>query len=344
MQNQDRTIEIKIATKKERGKGRVSFQLLSNVFSSMQNIFNELGDYFAGEKFRESGPSKSSITEFLELELVDAHHSELTLVAELPLYQMTLTTDKPLSTVVLDNFDRIIDKIENNDDIGKEVGNIIQDEKHKVKILKSVSEFWPEKEYDFSIKVGDYPYRALNYKRKAVLSKYLEGEKKEGDEELIGPLVSLTIVEPLTFYIGKKPRIRCVFSSEIEELSKKYIGKIVKIIGRPSILHKGGEKVFENVYHIKPIDEWEFKEFYCEDYGLKLIEPLIAKVDFIDKMVVMENEEYNILCISNSWEECIEQFNEFFVFLWKEFALVPDHELTKDALKLKYKLREFVVE
>ncbi len=67
----------------------------------MQNIFNELGDYFAGEKFRESGPSKNAITEFLELELIGAHHSDLTIVAELPAYEMTLTPETPLSTIVL---------------------------------------------------------------------------------------------------------------------------------------------------------------------------------------------------------------------------------------------------
>ncbi len=343
MKKHDRTIEIKIATKKDKGKGRVSFNLLSNIFSSMQNIFNELGDYFAGEKFRESGPSKSSIADFLELELIGAHHSDLTIVAELPTHQMTLSTDKPLSAIVLNNFDRIIDTIESHDDIGQEVGKIIKDEKHKIKILKSVSDFWPEKEYDISLRVGNNPHKVLNYQRKVVLSKYLGGEKKEGDEELIGPLVSLTVVEPLIFYIGKKPRVKCEFSSDIEDMAKKYIGKIVKIIGRPAILQKGGEKIFENVSHIKPINEWEFRGVCSEEYDLKFKETLMAKVDFIDKMVVIENEEYNILCISDSWEECIEQFNEFFVFLWKEFALVSDDELTKDALVLKHKLKNLVV-
>ncbi|MFZ3382739.1 MAG: hypothetical protein WA144_02320 [Candidatus Methanoperedens sp.] len=344
MLKEDKTIEIKIGTKKEKGKGRVSFHLLSNIFSSTQNIFNELGDYFAGEKFRECGPSKSTITELIELELVEAHHSDLTIVAELPPYQMTINEDKPIGETVLENFGRIIDTIKEEGNLGQNIGEIIKDEKHKIKVLKSISDFWPNKEFDFSIKLGKNPYRTLNYQNKAAIDKYLEGEKTAGDEELIGPLVSITIVEPLTFYVGKKPRIKCVFTSEIEDLAKKYIGKIVKIQGHQHSVLKNSEMTFENVHYIKPIEEWNFKEIHKFQHNLKFKESLIAKVEFVDQMIVVENEEYNILCISDNWDDCIEQFEEFFVFLYEEFALAPDNELTNDGINLKNKLKKLVVE
>ena len=339
-----RSIEIKIVTKNEKSKGRVSFSHLSNVFSSLQNIFNEVGDYFAGESYRETGPSKSLITKLTELELIEAHHSDLTIVAELPNFQQTtLTTDRPLGIIALENLNGIFEKIDPEKDIGEEVGKIIKEDKHKTKILKSISEFWPEKDYEYSIKLGEYPVRKLNPLNKALLDKYLEGEKKEDEEELIGPLVSLTVVEPLTFHIGKKPKLKCVFTSEIEELAKKYIGKVVKIRGRPHIFKRGGGKTFENVNYIKPVDEWIFQQINYNDYSFELKDSLIAKVDFIDRMVVLENEDLNILCISDSWDECIEQFEEFFIYLWEEFALASDEELTMDGRVFKNKLKGLVV-
>lgn len=336
-------IEIKIITKKK-GKGRVSFNILSNLFSSIQNVFNELGDYFSGEEFRNRGPSKNKVTDLLELELTEVHHSNLTICAELPAYQETLTNEELLSDVVINNFDMIIDTVIHSEDIGKDVGKIIQDEKHKTKILKSVYDFWPrDSEYEYNITSGLNSTRFLKSERRKSLDKYLEGIKIEGEEELIGPLTSLSIIEPLTFYVGKKPKRKCEFTNEIEELSKKYIGKIVKIRGNPKYQTRGAEKIFENVHYIKPIETWDFENFHSDVDVIQLKNPIKANVDFIDKMIVIENEEFNILCISENWDDCLEQFNEFFIFLWENFAEEANDKLTKDGIILKEKLLNSVV-
>lgn len=341
---EERTIQIKIDN--EETSQKVPFKTLSNLFFYIQNTFEELGNYFSGEGFKDFGPTKKTIRELVELSLVDTHKGSVVIEAEIPpIYQKTLTDEKPLSIVVLDGFNEIIEEIETAEDLGRGVGEIVRDERHKTKILTSIQGFWPQQnaQYKLSIKTAERPYSPLTKERRVVLDSYLEGERRDDEEELIGPLTSLSIVPPLTFEIGKKPKLKCRFASEIEDLAKRNIGKIVQIRGRATIPKKGRDKIYENVHVLKPVEEIFFDKIHWKKHVLEFKEPLVTQVDFIEKMVVLKNEEYDILIISEGWEDGIREFNEYFMFLWEEYVLAPDEELTKDAIELKKKLNELVV-
>lgn len=341
--SENRSVEIKIKTSDD-SEG-VPFKLLSTIFYYVQNSFEELGNYFAGEGYKDVGPSKKPISNLTEISLLAVKKGSIVLQGEMPSYcQHTLSDEPPLSTKVLDSFNKIIENIESKSDISSEIGKIIKKDNYKTKILGSISEFWPNEraKYNLSIKVGNHQYKNLSNNRKVLLRKFLEGERKIGEEELIGPLTSLSIVEPLIFSIGKKPKIKCEFRSSVRQIAKRNIGNIVKIRGRPITRKKGGHKIFEKVNYISPIKEWDFNKIAQGEYIFEFREPITAKVNFIDEMVVLENDNFNILIIADHWEEALEQFEESFVFLWEKIALESDENLTEGAINLKNILNDLV--
>jgi hypothetical protein len=67
-------------------------------------------------------------------------------------------------------------------------------------------------------------------------------------------------------------------------------------------------------------------------------EPIIANVSCSDNVYSCKNEELGIVSISRSLEECIQDFEDEILFLWKEYGQEDNSKLTNDAIELKEKI------
>ena len=46
--------------------------------------------------------------------------------------------------------------------------------------------------------------------------------------------------------------------------------------------------------------------------------------------------------MNGDYDEALKEFNDEFMFAWKQYSNVPDSKLTKDARALKKRLLEYV--
>lgn len=78
------------------------------------------------------------------------------------------------------------------------------------------------------------------------------------------------------------------------------------------------------------------------DKMLSFTEPIIANVSFNDNVYSCKNEELGIVSISPKLEECIQDFEEEILCIWKEYGEEDNSKLTNDALELKEKILRYI--
>ena len=78
------------------------------------------------------------------------------------------------------------------------------------------------------------------------------------------------------------------------------------------------------------------------DMTLELYQPLIMEPLYVEQEVILEWPAFHIIASGTTREDAICTFKEDFVWLWKEYALANDNELSPDALQLKNDLLSMV--
>jgi hypothetical protein len=73
------------------------------------------------------------------------------------------------------------------------------------------------------------------------------------------------------------------------------------------------------------------------DKTILFAEPIIANVSFSDNVYSCKNEELGIVAISPKLEECIQDFEDEILFIWKEYGKEDNAKLTNGAKELKDK-------
>ncbi len=70
---------------------------------------------------------------------------------------------------------------------------------------------------------------------------------------------------------------------------------------------------------------------------LKLAQPFIVELHFDvkEQEIILEHPELHIIATGLTMEDAINSFEEDFVWLWKEYAMADDSELSTDAVQLK---------
>lgn len=75
---------------------------------------------------------------------------------------------------------------------------------------------------------------------------------------------------------------------------------------------------------------------------LELCRPFVLEPQYKEKEVVLEYPAFHIIASGASREEAMAVFEEDFIWLWKEYALANDSELSLDAQQLKQELLSLV--
>ncbi len=85
-----------------------------------------------------------------------------------------------------------------------------------------------------------------------------------------------------------------------------------------------------------------FDHINVDGKTLHFTEPIAANVTYQDKAYFCRNEDLDIATVSTKLEDCIKDFNEEILFVWKEYGKEDDDKLTDDAKILKRKILQHV--
>ncbi len=128
---------------------------------------------------------------------------------------------------------------------------------------------------------------------------------------------------------------------EFESLVRPFLNTIPVIV--PGIVVYGDNgyiteiKGAENVIELKSM---KFHRMISETGDLKLKESLIADVSYLPEKDSwkLSNSDLGISVTKKEWDEAIEAFHDYFVFLWETYAEKLDQELEGEELDVRTEL------
>lgn len=85
-----------------------------------------------------------------------------------------------------------------------------------------------------------------------------------------------------------------------------------------------------------------FNEIRYGNHLFKLVVPVMVEAELHTEGWMIYHEDLNILTVASTVKECIDDFQEYFYTLWKEYANKKDDELTDSGQILKYKILDLI--
>jgi hypothetical protein len=102
------------------------------------------------------------------------------------------------------------------------------------------------------------------------------------------------------------------------------------------------KKIISSDSFEKPVYPHYFNSINASGVELVLKEKLAAEVKFDQELFWIEFPKLNIIVSGESREEAIKEFEEFWIFLYKEYGLEENSKLTATALELKNSILDYI--
>lgn len=144
--------------------------------------------------------------------------------------------------------------------------------------------------------------------------------------------------------VGPEGKIPVDYHADMEgELIKYLIKRVpVKISGKAVINSEGRIMKLQGITGMDPFDEVIRSRIISGETEIKLRNPFKMRVGYEDDMWVMSNDSLGIHTTSKDYQQCLNEAEEEFIFIVKEYLDAPDEELTRDAIDLKCRVKELL--
>lgn len=332
----DRSINLALeSTGYNRG---VSIKNAANFLYELQLLINHLGDYLTGSDYRK-GPSPESVSKRCELFIKEIKTGSVKATLQLQDQQVALE-GSTLGESSIDKFHEIMDIIANGREIENNLKKSIDHNLHRTKIIEDLHKLWPNENDKYTVKIF---YLDKEIKLESDTKLLVEGllHKNETQKTSVnGILGELKVMQNKRLRIigGPDGNIACTFSKEKMDLVKKLIGKPVMVFGDADFDAYGNIKEMTDIEKLERFSEFKLHRILSKEEELTLTQPIVVDVDYSDDQWILKNDELNIIGFGETYDESLKEFNEEFVFVWKEYGLAKDNELTYDAQLLKKNL------
>lgn len=295
--------------------GRVSVRLLAKTLDGIQAAAYEIG---RARLARDPGAwalKPSVVDRACELFLTRTEPGSLTAVLELPTQGNALFSDLPptLGEEVLADVKEVLDSMSTDDPA--HLSEVLPDPAHRRRVVSTIAKLLPDEKSDYSMSVGfDQEAQALQITRPDPdkLCRLVDADEP--------PKRNTERAEAL--YEGK-------FIADSNPDGTP--GKIRSILAFELI-----EEEDIRPYRTAEVD-WEGRRFIFS-------EEIACSVSKHEHLVVLEFEPLDIRICAPTRADAIRDFAEEFAFLWDEYVMADDLELTQDAVALKHRIQKLAKE
>jgi len=326
-------------------KSGIPIEDASVFLNRLQTLVNHIGDYLTGSDYRSRGRSPQSVRDRCTLVFKKVEVGSLTVQLRLEDSQTTLTNTTTLGEDSVKTFHDLMHIVERGNDVEKKVSSVIDNPLHRNRIVEDMVKIWPRADGTFSakIKLRDEKALFLNPSRKLLLEGLLQHVAPH--ESTVKGVLGMVRVVPdkLMKIIGPDGQIQCTFPKNLESEAVNFIGKPVIVNGEASFDAEGNVKEVVSVSRIRPFNSLTVQRILSsKGQELVLSESLVISVDYEDDSWIMKNDELGIVAMNRDYDETVNEFNDEFAFVWKQYGSAPDNKLTDDAKQLKNKIVHYV--
>ena len=136
------------------------------------------------------------------------------------------------------------------------------------------------------------------------------------------------------------------YRSGHERFLKNSLGHNIHVVGLIELQPDGEPKRIINVSEltVMNLDTVRIDKVETKDGYLVLEQPIELTPQFDGREILLEIPDLHLYSSGPTREQAIEELASDFIWLWKEYALVDDSQLSKDAIELKRRLKSMVKE
>lgn len=313
--------------------GRIPVSVLEKVLRGAQQAIFILGEQqlSEGALMRERGPVPKKVKEEFTLELVDTSTGSFVMNLDLP-----TTTPKALQQKAFGTFHSIIDLL--GDDKPKEIRKLIDNPQVLQRILKSIKEMLPKQdEYGLIIKGNQTTFTNRISTKEIKVVERLLGKPLEEARELIGKIVEIKIHGESYIGVFNGSRIIRCFTQDIESEVFQMIGKEVLLKGEAVLTNTNDIQELTTIDEVIVADpgKWFISNFQYVQKTYEMVDSFNVELDYIEGYWTITHVPLGLYISELTLREVIEACYLELSFLWEEYVLSDDSDLTKDAIELK---------
>lgn len=333
--------KLNVHLESTQGGKRLPVKTVTQLFDSLQTSIFHIGDYLVGSGFRERGHSIDEIQNKCELVFQNVKIGSFIANLNLQDSQTTLTGQPTLGEKSLSKFYDIIENIEKSD----KIHNIIAEPNHRVRILSDINKMWPDNNDIYRVEIKNHNNKIiyLQPNKKKYLEKLLQNESAS-DTEVIRGVVTTMIAYPSSMIKISGPDGNVSLSTENFEFPTKYFKKPITVYGSPRFDAAGNIIEISNITNIQDFNKTELKIIISNGKELELKKPLSITIDWQKKNWIMKNLDLGIITTAKEYDSCLKEFKDEFYFVWTQYGLANDNELTNGGRNLKKKILSYLEE
>ena len=145
----------------------------------------------------------------------------------------------------------------------------------------------------------------------------------------------------LSFECGTD-RVKLSFRDRsVENAARGLVGEgPVYVAGRMFYTNEGDLSEIREIYDVLPARTMRFRRLIAADADIQVKEPVVADISY-DGRWALRNDALGISVTKDTWDDTVQAFNDYFMFLWTEY-MSDDRELEGEDAEIRDVLKTFV--
>ena len=103
---------------------------------------------------------------------------------------------------------------------------------------------------------------------------------------------------------------------------------------------EGNLSEIRDVYTVTPAQTIRFRKLIAVDSDISVKEPVVANISY-DGSWTLRNDDLGISVTKGTWDEAVQAFNDYFMFLWTEY-MVEEKELVGEDAEIRDVMKSFI--
>ncbi len=335
--------------------GRVPLTVLAGKLQALQSLLFHAAATVEHSRIARRGQWANRYREAVELEFVDAHHSNLTIEASLSEPQPDLFGGVDLGAEAVDLTYDVAAALQQRDygALSKRVG----DRQERMLLMRQFEALAPRVDDTFALTLanGSAGHSAIRLTGQTrLMAQYLtlkDQVDEVGDLEevrLVGTLTKIhydVAPEMLSVRVTKGHEVKCYYDASLrDQVANLCAGSIVEVGGFGTPFRNGELKQVDLVTDLDAVsmEPIRIQRFEHGNATYKLREPLTFTIEFMDGVWIYSNERYRLWGYAKRREDALIELAEAFDYLYREIALEEDDLLDGKAVDTKRRLLAIV--
>lgn len=233
-----------------------------------------------------------------------------------------------------------------DDDLPR-VRSIMKDEGYFVRLMQELRRLLPRRgeRWGISFGAGAHADVELAVRHRPVVERWLENPGEQRETSIIGELrrIDFAVKRVWVLYPPTQREIECSYRDEVEDSIVDARRGLFQVTGQFVLDVEGHSKQLTDVRSIEPVDlsPVELAEIEADGTRLLLDPPLLITPHLDpdeEQHFVASIDELGLTLGGRTRDALFEDLAEQLSFVWREYALAAEDELTEDAQELRRKL------